>query len=147
MHTAVGGDRIRPHINAGLLSVRPERGLLTAWRDTFDRVYRQPAFEQFYEQNVCYRLFVHQAILSGTALSLLEPQESLMLPGTYKYPLHLHADFPSERAAASLNALVTCRYDGWDFFEAPGWREVMAIEEPLRRWLERERSFIGGRSP
>ena len=28
----------------------------------------------------------------------------------------------------------------------PGWREVMAIEEPLGRWLERERSFIGGRS-
>ena len=146
MHTAVGGDRIRPHINAGLLSVRPERGLLTAWRDTFDRVYRQPAFEQFYEQNVCYRLFVHQAILSATALSLLAPQEILVLPGSYNYPLHLHADFPPDRAAVNLNALVTCRYDGWGFFEAPDWRKVMAIEEPLRRWLERERSFIGGRS-
>ena len=26
MHTAVDGDRIRPHLNAGLLAVRPERG-------------------------------------------------------------------------------------------------------------------------
>ena len=138
MHTAVGGDRIRPHINAGLLVVRPERGVLTAWRDTFDRVYRQPAFEQFYEQNVRYRIFVHQAILSGTALSLLEPQEFLVLPGSYNYPLHLHADFPPERAAASLNALVTCRYDGWGFFEAPGWEKVMTIEEPLGGWLARE---------
>jgi len=146
MHTAVGGDRTRPHINAGLLVVRPERGVLTAWRDTFDRVYRQSDFEQFYEQNVRYRIFVHQAILSGTALSLLQPQELLVLPGTYNYPLHLHADFPPARAAASLNALATCRYDGWGFFEAPGWQEIMAVEEPLGSWLERELSLIAGRS-
>ena len=123
MHTAVGGDRIRPHINAGLLAVRPQRGVLTAWRDTFDRVYRQQAFEQLYEQNVRYRIFVHQAILSGTALSLLAQHEFLVLPGSYNYPLHLHADFPSHRAAASLNALMTCRYGGRGFFDTPGWRE------------------------
>jgi len=138
MHTAVGGDRIRPHINAGLLVVRPERGVLTAWRDNFDWVYRQWAFEQFYEQNARYRIFVHQAILSGTALSLLEPQEFVVLPGSYNYPLHLHADFPPERAATSLNTLMTWRYDGWGFFEAPGWQEVMTIREPLRGWLARE---------
>ena len=137
MHTAVGGDRIRPHINAGLLGVQPERGVLTAWRDTFVGVYRQPAFEQFYEQNVRYRIFAHQAILSGKALSLLEPQEFLRLPGNYNYPLHLHADFSPERAATSLNTLVTCRYDGWGFFEAPGWEKVIPIEEPLRGWLAR----------
>jgi hypothetical protein len=137
MHTAVGGDRIRPHINAGLLVVRPERGVLAAWRDTFDRVYRQPAFEEFYAQNVRYRIFVHQAILSGIALSLLAPQEFLVLPASYNYPLHLHADFPADRAAASLNALVTCRYDGWGFFEEPGWQQVVPIEEPLRGWLAR----------
>jgi hypothetical protein len=138
MHTAVGGDRIRPHINAGLLVVRPERGVLTAWWDTFVRVYRQPAFEQSYQQNTRYHIFVHQAILSGTALSLLEPHEFLVLPGSYNYPLHLHADFPPERAVTGLNALVTCRYDGWGFFDAPSWPEAMTIEEPLRSWLARE---------
>jgi hypothetical protein len=138
MHTAVGGDRIRPHINAGLLGVRTERGLLTVWRDTFARVHRQPAFERFYEENGRYRIFVHQAILSGAALSLLEPREFCVLPGMYNYPLHLHADFPPAQATASLNALVTCRYDGWGFFEASGWHEVMMIEEPLRGWLARE---------
>jgi hypothetical protein len=138
MHTAVGGEHIRPHINAGLLAVRPERRVLTAWRDTFDRVYRHPAFEQFYEQNVRYRIFIHQAILSGTALSILAPQEFLVLPGSYNYPLHLNAEFPPERAAANLKALVTCRYDGWGFFEAPGWQEVILIDEPLRGWLVRE---------
>ena len=140
MQTAVGGDRIRPHINAGLLVVRPERGLLTAWRDTFDRVYRKRAFEQFYKQNARYRIFVHQAILSGTALSLLTPQEFLVLPGSYNYPLHLHADFPPDRAAASLNGLMTCRYDGWSFFEAAGWQGVMSIEEALGSWLARQGS-------
>jgi hypothetical protein len=135
MHTAVGGDRVQPHINAGLLAVRPERGVLTAWRDTFDRVYYQRAFEQWYEQNARYRTFVHQAILSGTALSLLAPQEFLVLPGSYNYPLHLQSDFPPDRATTSLNALVSCRYDGWGFFEAPGRQEVMTIEEPLRSWV------------
>jgi hypothetical protein len=88
-------------------------------------------------------LFVHQAILSATALSLLEPQEFLVLPGSYNYPLHLHADFPPERAATSLNTLVTCRYDGWGFFQAPGWEKVMTIEEPLRGWLARQVAVRG----
>jgi hypothetical protein len=107
MHTAVDGDRIGPHINARLLVGRPERGGLTAWRDTFARVYRQPDCERFYAQDVRYRIFVHQAILSVVALSRLEPQEFL----------------------------VTCRYDGWGFFEAPGWQQAPPIEEPLQRWL------------
>jgi hypothetical protein len=144
MHTAVDGDRIRPHINAGLLVVRPERGLLTAWRETFARAYRRPDFERFYAQNVRYRIFVHQAILSATVLSLLTPEEFLVLPDTYNYPLHLHSDFPPARAAASLNALVTCRYDGWEFFETPGWSEPLRIEELLRSWLERQISSLAG---
>ena len=60
MHTAVDGDRIRPHLNAGLLAVRPERGCWPV-RDNFGRCYHLPAFEQFYQQDsstgsLCTRL-------------------------------------------------------------------------------------------
>jgi hypothetical protein len=138
LHTVVDGERIRPHLNAGLLAVRPERGLLRAWRDNFTRLYRQPAFQQFYAQNGLYRIFVHQAILSGTVLSLLTPAEIRVLPLLYNYPLHLHAAFPPERAVARLNDLVTCRYDGWEFLARPGWQDVIRIEEPLKAWLEEQ---------
>jgi len=57
-------------------------------------VYRRPAFEQFYEQNVRYRIFVHQAILSGAALSLLEPGEFLCCRGATTTRCICNADFP-----------------------------------------------------
>ena len=60
---------IRPYFNAGMLVVRPEVGLMQAWRDNFKRIYKTPHYEDFYQQNVLYEIFIHQAILAGTVLS------------------------------------------------------------------------------
>ena len=144
MVTPVDGVAIKPYFNAGLLAVRPERGLLRAWRDNFFGHYRDEDIAKFYERDQRYTIFIHQAILAGTMLSELTRDEISVLPPSYNYPLHLHGATASEKRAAVLNDLVTCRFDHPVYLiEFANWRETLAIEEPLKSWLADHLKYRG----
>ena len=132
--TAADQQLIRAYFNAGLLVVRPERGLLRRWRDTFARLVLLPEFEPFYRQDPLYRIFMHQAVLAGVLMATLTPGEVAVLPSLVNYPLHLHARYPARDRPTRLNQIIACRYD--TFFEDPDWRQAIAIDEPLRTWLD-----------
>jgi hypothetical protein len=136
MTASVDENRIRPYFNAGLLVVRPERGLLQLWRDNFDRLYRETCFEEFYQQDALYRIFIHQAVLAGTILSSMDRQEIQELSHLINYPLHMHTDYPADRRPEYMNELITCRYDV--FFQDPNWRQILPIKEPLKGWLTKQ---------
>jgi hypothetical protein len=133
MMTHVDGTRIRPYFNAGLLVTRPERRLLQAWRETFFNIYQEPVFQKFYEKDERYRIFIHQAVLSGIILSTLETSEIQELPPTYNYPLHLHAQDVTDHRPSSLEELVTFRHEG--FYADPEWIRKMPAKEPLKQWI------------
>ena len=135
MTAVVDENRIRPYFNAGLLVVRPERGLLQLWRDNFDRLYREACFEELYQREVLYKIFIHQAVLAGTILASTGQQELQELGHLINYPLHMHAEYPAGRRPAYMDELVTCRYEA--FFQKPDWRKTIAIKEPLKGWLVR----------
>ncbi len=124
METCTRDNVIRPYFNAGLLVVRPERRLLAAWRERFEVLYRHPDFEPFYQRDAAYRIFMHQAVLAGTALNALREEELLVLPETCNYPLHLHGEYPQEYRPATLDGLMTCRYEVLADLRA-------ALEEPV----------------
>ena len=133
MTAHVDGVRIRPYFNAGLLIVRPEKGLLQAWYDRFFQVYQSPEFQEFYEQDGRYPIFAHQAILTGVLLSALAPDEMQELPPTYNYPLHLYEEDVTDCRPARLDEIVTCRHEG-----LAGALEVidsMPAEASLKQWL------------
>ena len=134
MQTSVDLNRLRPYFNAGLLVVRPAGGLLARWWNNFLHYFNAPAYDEFYRQNDIYRIFFHQAILAGTVLSTLEREKLQELPHQVNYPLHMHADYPPERRPAALHQIVTARYD--TFFDDPGWRKAIHIDEPMFTWLE-----------
>jgi len=140
--TAVDRVRIRPYFNAGLLVVRPERGLLRSWRDTMRQLMADSAFDRFYEEAILYRFFLHQAALAGTILTLFDRSQLRQLPPEYAYPLHMHAVVPADSRPASLNDVTTCRYD--TFFDDAGWRDSIQIREPLLGWLEERISTATG---
>ncbi len=133
MTGSVDGSVMYPYFNAGMLVVRPERGLLRAWGEQFLRLYRRPEFLAFYQDRL-YAIFVHQAILAGTIMSLLEPSLLHELPYRVNYPLHMQRDYPADRRVACLNDLVTFRYEA--FFQQPDWRQQIAVDEPLKSWLD-----------
>ena len=136
MMTHVDGTRIRPYFNAGLLVTRPERRLLQGWHDVFFRVYHEPSFQGFYQMDERYRIFIHQAVLSGVILSTLETGEIQELPPTYNYPLHLHAQDITDHRPSCLEELVTFRHEG--FYADPKWIREIPAKEPLKKWIAKQ---------
>jgi len=61
----VDGRKLRAYFNAGLLAVRPQRGVLRKWRDSFQEVYRDPAIAELCKQDRPKLIFLHQAALAG----------------------------------------------------------------------------------
>ena len=136
MHTIIDDEVIRPYINAGFMVTRPEDGLLRAWWDRFAALYHDARLEAFYAQHVLYRIFVHQAILTGVMLARLIRADMIELPRRYNYPLHLYADHASEKRPASINDLVTCRYE--TVFDEVGWQDRLPITGDLKDWIEQQ---------
>jgi len=102
MKTHVDGETLRPYVNAGLLATRPERHLIRGWRDLFLGLYREPEFEEQYRRDERYKIFLHQALLSGLILSSLGREELIELPPTYNYPIHLYDEDATGRRPGSL---------------------------------------------
>jgi hypothetical protein len=136
IQTIVDEQMVRAYFDAGLLVVRPERGVLRAWQSDFEALYQLPEFEQFYQQNEMYKIFMHQMVLTGSILSLLKPEEFQQFPFEINYPLHLHSRIAASRRPVSLNQLITCRYEDYaEFFGNPDVENMIQIDKPLKDWL------------
>ena len=132
MLTTVDEVRIRPQFNAGIMSVRPEKGLLQQWRDNFERIHLKPELTPYYDKHVLYRIFVHQAILSATILAVLKETEIEDLGRNINVPMFLESSVELAQAA------VTLRYDEYQFFAQPDWYEKLILEKPVQRWLREQ---------
>ena len=130
MHPHVDHNTIRPYFNAGHLVVRPERKICQIWWEYFKKMYDDPSFEGIYRENELYRLFLHQAVLTGVILSIVRRDELQELPFTYNYPLHLYNEAPPDLRPENINELVTVRY------EAPEILTQFLFDEPVSSWLE-----------
>lgn len=140
MHTVVDEQLVRAYFNAGLLVLRPERGLLRAWQSRFEKLADLPEFQAYYAQNELYEIFIHQAILAGTILALLQPEQFQPLPFEMNYPLHLHTRVAPFHRPSSLEQLITCRYEEYaEFFDNPNVDDVIHIDQPLKDWLQAQR--------
>ena len=133
MQTHVDGLIIRPYFNAGIVVTRPEKHLFRAWRELFFDVYQKPKLKEIYEQDQRYRIFAHQAILSGIILSNLTSREMQELPRTYNYPLHLYDEDATDHRPDQLDELITIRHEG--FYQDPKWKDKMPASDSLIKWL------------
>jgi hypothetical protein len=133
MKTHVDDTVIRPYFNSGILVARPEKGLLKAWRETYFNVYQEPSLQDFYRLDRRYRIFVHQAVLSGVILSTFSTDEIQELPPVYNYPLHLIEEDVTDHPPTGLEELVTIRHEG--FYEDPEWVGKIPAREPLKQWI------------
>ena len=133
MQTHVDGETIRPYLNAGLLVTRPEKRLIQRWRDSFLSIYRETELERIYKTDSRYRIFIHQAVLSGITMASFSCSELLELPPTYNYPIHLYDEDTTGHRPRGLEELVTFRHE--EFYKDPDWEEKMPAGEPLKRWI------------
>jgi hypothetical protein len=137
MQTIVDEQPVRAYFNAGLLVVRPERGLLRSWQADFERVRSLPEFGPFYQQSELYPIFMHQVVLAGSLLSSLKPDEVQQFPFEVNYPLHLHEKVSEKRRPTSFDQLITCRYEDYaETFSNPKVQEMLRPHATLQNWLE-----------
>ncbi len=136
VRTIVDHQLVRAYLNAGLLVVRPERGILRSWQANFERIYQNEDYQQLYRKDDLYALFMHQAVLAGTILAQLNPDEIQVFPREINYPLHLHSKNPVLHRPANMDQLVTCRYEDFgEVFGNPDFEKTIIIERPLKDWL------------
>ena len=98
-------------------------------KTNFEQLYQQPELSSYYGEHILFRIFVHQAILSATLLSLLKKDEMRDLGAHVNIPMFLDG-LPDSTLKA-----VTLRYDDFEFFAQPDWEKKIALSEPLMAWL------------
>ena len=123
-----------PYINAGLLCVRPEAGILREWKQDFLTHYQAPELLAYAKESPVYSWLLHQALLTGTVMKLLDESQMQLLPWGYNYPSNLHHRFAAGKAATTLDQVTSIRID--DLLTQEGWRERFAPDDPVLVWLE-----------
>jgi len=131
--TSIDQVVIRPYVNAGMLVVRPEAGLLRQWGTAFSDIYSDLSFVPFYNQNILYKIFIHQAVLAAVLNKYLPQAAWMELPREVNYPLHMHKNLPENQKPEDINQLITARYD--TFFEDKNWQQVISLSLPFGPWL------------
>jgi hypothetical protein len=137
MTTVADGETIRPYFNAGLLAVRPERGLLKDWAEAFTALYRDPVLVELCGKDDRARLFLHQAALSGAIMKRIGRDEMTLLPAGYNYPLFFKEMYGADKAFDALDGVITLRYDVYFRNPAPDWSAKLKGPAETISWLEK----------
>ena len=135
MVTPADRQTIRPYFNAGLLVVRPERGLLREWVEDFRELYRNRFFVDMCANDVKWRIFLHQTALVGPPLRKLKRDEMVELSDRCNYPIFFKAMYGAEKEFDRLDGIVTLRYDV--YFQNPDsdWADKLQGPDRVIAWL------------
>jgi hypothetical protein len=141
MKTVADGATLRPYFNAGLLAVRPERGIMKMWAEAFAALYRDPVLAGMCAKDDRQRIFLHQAALSGAIMKHIKRSELTLLSDRYNYPLFFKEMFGADKEFDDVGGVVTLRYEG--FFRNPstGWASRLKGPAETISWLEKR---LGG---
>jgi hypothetical protein len=136
MVTVADGEPIRPYINAGCLVVRPERGLLRNWAETFPLLYKDPVLKKMCQQDELKRIFIHQVALSGAVRKHLGRGEMLELSDRINYPIFFREMFGAKRDFHDIREAATIRYESF-FDNAPtNWDKLLSGPPDRVAWLK-----------
>jgi hypothetical protein len=138
MVTPADQKTLRPYFNAGLMIVRPERGVLRRWPQNFKKLYEDPVFAEMCKKDVYKRIFLHQAALVGAILNTLKKEEMFEFSPEYNYPLFFHEKFEATRKFGDITDAITTRYDIYFRDPSPGWSERLKGPEEIIAWLKKK---------
>jgi len=126
---------LRPYFNLHCFSINPALDFCQSWLEYFRSLVRDENFQANACRDEQHQIFLHQAIFSTLVVKNLNPDRIRLLPATYNYPLHLHAQIPEEQQAKFLNDLVNPVYE--DEFDFPKMLNGLKVAEPLHSWLSK----------
>jgi hypothetical protein len=125
---------VRFYLNAGSFVVRPQRGLLRRWAESFRLLYEDDVMAEMAAEGP-RNVFLHQASLAGAALRLLRREETVELPATYSYPLFFDRFYEGDHPFDSLEGVITMRYEfQWGDLPA-GWQRDVTAPAGVLAWI------------
>lgn len=133
--TPVDSAQIRAYFNAGILVVRPERGILRKWPAFYEKLYSDPFYQNECRKDVKKRIFLHQTALAGAALNMLSRDEMACFDDRYNYPVFFFEKYPADKQLKSLDDAITIRHDGV-MYRDKGWKEKMKDSSKIADWIK-----------
>jgi len=136
MVTPADGDTIRPYFNAGCLVVRPERGLLRKWQESFTNLCGDSALREECVQDVRKRIFTFQVALTGAILNTLSREEMMQLSERYNYPIFFKEMFGAKRNFHDITNACTIRYEQFFDEPIPDWDRILQGPSDRISWIK-----------
>jgi hypothetical protein len=137
MTTPADNQKIYAYFNAGLLVVRPNKGILQRWLNAFETLYKDSALAKMCRENVEYRIFLHQTALVGAVMNSLERDEMIELSDRYNYPLFFEQMFDASQQFGSIEGIKTLRYDIYFRNPDPEWYKKLKGPADKIDWLKK----------
>ena len=137
MVTPADRQTIRAYFNAGLLIVRPEKGILRKWGTDFTTLYGDTILADMCDRDIEKKIFIHQTALVGAAINILNRDEMLELSDHYNYPVFFHYQYEADREFGSIENAITLRYDVYFRNPDPDWSSKLKGPSNLVDWLKK----------
>lgn len=141
MKTGVEGLEIRPYFNAGFFILRTERGILQFWRDRFFTIIEHEAMHDYFEKHGLFKVFIHQAVLTGAILASTRADERQLLPETVNYPIYFHKQHPMYELVRTSDDLISCRYD--TYFNQELEEQDFPFSDSVKPWIDAKNLKLG----
>ncbi len=130
----VDGVRLRAYYNSHAFAINPALGLMEEWRNHFEKLVSDQAYQSAACADDDHQVFLFQAMLSALVAARLDPARVRTLPPAYNYPYHLQDRIPTDRRLEFMDQAVTVTYE--DSCLHPEKLVGIKVREPLRTWLE-----------
>jgi hypothetical protein len=136
MTTVAGDEVIRPYINAGLLVLNPECGLLQKWPGYFEKLYKDSAIRELCKQDSKRNIFLFQVSLTANILNNIKREKMAELSDRYNYPIFFDVMFGAVRPFDSIEKAISIRHEG--FFAKPflDWDKKLKGSPQKIAWLK-----------
>ncbi len=136
MTTPADQQKVNAYFNAGLLVVRPQKGILQKWSEDFEKLYTDSTLVRMCQEDITNKIFIHQTALVGAALNTLSRSEMIELDEEYNYPLFFEQMFGANREFGSIEGIKTLRYDIYFRDPDPEWDKKIKGPEKQVEWLK-----------
>ncbi len=134
IHTPIGNKKIRAYWNSGLVAVRKNAGIFTAWKNNFEKVMQHKlAPSQGY-------YFTDQTVLSATVSSMEE--DVFTFSPSYSYPLPLHNRLTQESKLKNFDEIVSIHYFNMFFYK--NWQNRLNNLKKINKNSDRYRWLCEG---
>ena len=128
---------LRPYFNAGLLIVRPEKGIMRNWVKCFETAYKDPELAEMCKTGL-HNVFLHQAVLTGAILNNLKKEELELLPFAYNYPLFFEKFYDSKLTFDSIDNIISLKCELFKKQLPDDWDKKLKGSPEVIKWIKEQ---------